>query len=272
VVATGPAPCGAASHEGTLWVGVYRAGTVLRIDPESGRVVKRIRVGRWACRIALTDRALWVTRDRAGVVVRIDLRSGNRRAIAVGRDPFDVMVARGSVWVSSYGTGTIARFDATSGRITRVYRGAEYPAGITFCAGRVWVGHGRDVSSLTSIDPRTHAISNVDTRTDSPAWPRCVRGDLWVTAGDSVLRVDPRAGTVRARIDLGGTAAEAIAGPEGLVWVTDKERSLVHRIGPRRNTWVDSFAAGPGAFSLARTGTSVWVTSFAGSDVRRYDP
>lgn len=33
-----------------------------------------------------------------------------------------------------------------------------------------------------------------------------------------------------------------------------------------------SFSAGPGAFALARAGDAMWVTSFAGSDVRRFDP
>jgi hypothetical protein len=54
--------------------------------------------------------------------------------------------------------------------------------------------------------------------------------------------------------------------------VTDKERSLVHRIDPGSGHVFDSFPAGPGALSQARFGGSVWISSFAGSDVRRYDP
>jgi hypothetical protein len=72
------------------------------------------------------------------------------------------------------------------------------------------------------------------------------------------------------RLRLGGTPAEAAAGPDALVWVTDKERSLVHRVDPKRVVLVDSFAAGPGAYSLARVGGAMWITSFAGADIRRY--
>jgi hypothetical protein len=54
------------------------------------------------------------------------------------------------------------------------------------------------------------------------------------------------------------------------VWVTDKERSLVHRVDPVNRRLVDAFAAGPGAYALARTGDAMWITSFAGSDVRRF--
>jgi hypothetical protein len=60
-------------------------------------------------------------------------------------------------------------------------------------------------------------------------------------------------------------------GPDALVWVTDKERSLVHRIYAKQATVTDTFEAGPGAFALARAGDSMWISSFAGRDVRRFD-
>ncbi len=272
VVATGRAPCGVTAREGAIWVGVYEAGSVLRIDPASGRITKRIRVGRWACRVAVDRKALWVTRDRAGLLVRVNRKTGRRSAIEVGRSPFDVLLARGALWVTSYEIRTIVRIDAARVKPTRLYRDGGFPAGVTFCGGRVWIGHGRDITWLTAIDPVSHRITRADAGTPAPAWPRCVRGELWVTTRDSVLRIDPRTGSVRARLRIGGTPAEAAAAPDGLVWVTDKEHSLVHRIDPKTNTLVDSFAAGPGAYAMAHLGRSMWVTSFAGNDIRRYDP
>jgi streptogramin lyase len=269
VVETGRAPCGLAVDGDELWVGVYEAGTVLRLD-RRGRVRQRLRVGPWACRIALTERAAWVTRDRAGVVVRIDRRTGRPRSKRVGAAPFDVVPAAGSVWVTSFEVGTIARLDAATGRVQRVFRDGASPAGLAFCGGRVWVGHGRDATWLSVIDPLTAAIHRVDVGARGPGWPRCVRGDLWVTTPGSVLRVAPRSGEVRARIPLDATPAEAGAAHDGLVWVTDKERSLVNRIDPSTNRIVDTFPAGPGAYSLARFAGSTWITSFAASDVRRY--
>ena len=56
------------------------------------------------------------------------------------------------------------------------------------------------------------------------------------------------------------------------MWVTDKQYSVVHRLDPSGGSVVDSFPAGPGAFAQARLGRSVWITSFAGTDVRRFDP
>ena len=58
----------------------------------------------------------------------------------------------------------------------------------------------------------------------------------------------------------------------GLVWVTDKQHSTVHRLTPDGERVVDTFPAGPGAFALARARDAMWVTSFAGSDARRFVP
>jgi streptogramin lyase len=275
MVPTGRAPCGLAAHDGRLWIGVYEAGAVLRLAG-TGRVRQRIRVGPWACRVAADERALWVTRDRADAVVRIDLRTGRMRTFDVS-SPFDLAVAAGAVWVTSFDTGTVTRLDRATGRRTRAFRIGGNPAGISRCGGRLWVGHGRDATWLTAIDPATGVSRRVDVGVRTPGWPRCARGELVVTTADSLLRIAPRTGVVRARIRIGGTPAEAAAvrsAREGVwsLWVTDKERSLVHRVDPTVNRVVDSFPAGPGAFALAELGGSMWITSFAGSDVRRYDP
>ncbi len=275
IVPTGRAPCGLAAHEGSLWVGVYEAGTVLRLD-RAGRVAQRIRVGRWACRIAVDDRAVWVTRDNANRVLRIDRATGGRRAVAVS-SPLDIVLAAGSLWVTSFETGVVTRVDPVTARATRVFEIGGNPTGITFCAGRIWVGHGREATWLTAINPRSGRTTQVDVVVSTPRAPQCIRGELWVTTERALLRVAPRSGELLGHLPLEGTpgdvglAVGAVSG-QPTIWVTDKERSLVHRIDPAAGRVFDTFPAGPGAYSLERFGGSVWITSFAGSDVRRYDP
>jgi streptogramin lyase len=275
LVATGRAPCGLAAFGGELWVGVYEAGTVLRLD-RAGRVQRRHRIGRFACQIALDERAAWVTRDNADEVVRIDPRSGRLTRLKIS-SPLDVVLAAGSAWVTSFETGMVTRIDARSGRVTRSWRLGGYPTGITVCGGKVWVGHGRSSTWLTSIDPRTGRTRRVDVVVPTPRMPRCIDDELWVTTEDAALRVSPRTGELRAHISLGGTPAEAglaVSATSGVpvVWVTNKERSLVHRIDPGSGGVLDSFPAGPGALAQDVFAGSVWITSFAGSDIRRYDP
>jgi hypothetical protein len=271
VVETGAGPCGVAARAGSIWVGVYGAGKLLQLDGRTGRTEAATQVGRWACRVAVGPNAVWVTRDRAGELVRVSRGTGRLRRFQVGRGAFDVLLASGSVWTTSYDTGVIAQLDPARLELTRIFKDGVKPAGVTRCNGRIWVGHGDDTTWLTRIDPATNAIRRVDVGTANPGWPRCIRGVLWVTASSTLLKVDATTGEVRARLRLGGTLAEAADGPDALVWVTDKERSLVYRVWGGQPSLTDTFDAGPGAYSLARAGDAMWITSFAGSDVRRFE-
>jgi streptogramin lyase len=269
VVPTGAAPCGATATNGTLWVGVYNSGALLRINAR-GRVTRRIAVGESACRVAVDSRFVWVTRDSANEVVRVNRSTGRLEQVAVGAVPFDVLRADGFVWVTNWDDGTLTKIDPERGAAVATVRVAANPTGLAECGGRIWVGHGRNARRITSIDPTTLRVRRV-TVGATPEWPHCIRGVVWVTAPDSVLRLDARTGRVLSRLRIGDTLADAAAGPDDLVWVTDKQHSVVHRVAASGRSVVDSFPAGPGAFALARVGDSMWVTSFAGADVRRFD-
>lgn len=272
VVATGRAPCGIAARAGSVWVGVYETGELLGIDDTRGQIHTRAEVGRCACRLAVGPGAIWIVRDRPGELVRVSRGTGRMRRTLVGSGAFDVLLAEGSVWTTSNDTAVIAQMDPGSLRLEWAYKDGAKPAGLTRCNGRIWVGHGGAATWLTRIDPSTHRLRRIEVGSLAPGWPRCIRGVLWVTAGDVLLKVDATSGKVRARVRLGGTLAEAAEGPDALVWVTDKERSLVHRVWAGGASVTDEFEAGPGAYSLARAGDAMWITSFAGSDVRRFDP
>lgn len=274
VVETGRAPCGLAAFGGELWVGVYETGQVLRLD-RAGRVQRRHRVGRFACQVAVDGHAAWITRDNADEVVRVDPRSGALTRIRVD-SPLDVALAAGSAWVTSFESGTVSRIAARTGRVARSWRVGGHPTGITACRGKLWVGHGRDATWLTSLDPRTGRTGRVGLAVRTPRMPQCIDGELWVTTEQAALRVSARTGEVLRRFPLGPTLAEAglAVSPGGAraIWVTDKQRSLVHRLDPVSGLAIDSFPAGPGALAQARFAGAVWISSFAGSDVRRYDP
>jgi hypothetical protein len=268
VVQTGRAPCGLQASGGSLWAAVYETGFVLRLD-RAGRVTQRVKVGRFACQLAVTDAAVWVTRDNADRVVRIDRRTGGMRTARVS-SPYGVVAAAGGIWVTSFETGTVTRLDPRTARPTRVLRVGGYPTGIAACGGRVWVGHGRDATWVTAIDPRSGSMRRFDVVVPSPRWPRCIAGQVWVTTPTALLQVDSRSGQLRAHVELGGTLAEAAAAGDSTIWVTDKERSRVHRIWGPGNLVLDSFPAGPGALSLSRFAGSMWISSFAGTDIRRF--
>ena len=269
-VVTGVAPCGAAGHGATLWVGVYTPGRLVAVDTATGRILRSIRVGPTACRVALGANVAWVALDRPGNVVRIDLRSGRRRITPVGPGAFDVARAHRRVWAVSFEMGTVTLLDPRTGAVERVVRVGGYPTGLASCGGRMWVGHGRASTWISSIDPRTLRVRRVPVGAPEPRRPRCIGGAVWVATPDTVLRVDSSSGRVVARLRIGQTLGDLAAAPDGLVWVTDKQHSVVYRVDPTELTIVDSFSAGPGAFAPAQAGRTMWVTSYAGSDVRGY--
>ena len=169
VVPTGEAPCGiVAARDGGLWVGVYGAGKVLRINPTRGKVTTTVRIGRWACRVVVGPAAVWVTRDQAGEIVRISRGSGRLVRLKVGAGAFDLVLARGSVWATSFDIGTVARIDPVLSRVTRVFKVGGNPAGLALCGGRIWVGHGRSASWISTIDPATLRIGRIEVGTEAP--------------------------------------------------------------------------------------------------------
>ncbi|MGH3136115.1 MAG: hypothetical protein ACRDPV_06445 [Gaiellaceae bacterium] len=271
-VATGRAPCGIAARAGSIWIGVYETGQLLRLDARTGRRTATVAVGPWACAVAAGPAAVWVARDRAGELVRVSRRNGRVARTDVATGTYDVLLAHGSVWTTSFDHAAVVRTKPSTLRLERLYEDGSHPTGLASCAGRVWVGYGRATTWLTSIDPLTHRMRRIDVGTTAPRSPECIHGVVWVTTVDSVIRIEPESGRILSRLHLGETLANAAAGPDGLVWVTDKQNSIVYRLTPNGDRVVDSFPAGPGAFALARVGDAMWVTSFAGSDVRRFEP
>lgn len=269
VVPIGRAPCGIAAQGESLWVGVYSTGRLVRLAAETGRVRSTRRIGPDACRLAVGSRAVWVTRDRAGELVRVPRAGGPIRRVSIGPGAFDVALGHGSVWATSFDGGAVVRVNPETASVSRVFDVGPRPSGVAVCGGSIWIGHGGNATWLTAIDPRSNRVRRVDVVVESPGWPRCVGGELWVTTSDAVLWIDAQTRTLRGHFPLGGTPAEAALGPDGLVWITDKQRSVVHRLDPAIGA-IDSFPAGPGAYELVRVGRTMWVTSFAGADVRRF--
>jgi len=271
-VVTGAGPCGAASGFGSVWVAVYGTGRLVRIDPRSNRVVARIRVARGICPIVVAAGSVWVASDMTNMLYRIDPH--RRRIVAripVANWPAHVTAALGSVWVSAYERGTVARVDPRRNRVSRVYAVGGNPSGLAEAGGALWIAFGRNGSSLGRLDPRSGTLTKSSIGHNGPGFLSAGAGSLWTTTADGfAVRFDPSARQVVAAFAIPGTPAEAVAGPDGIVWVAEKQHNTLTRIDPDRNRIVDVTGAGPGALAIARAGGDMWVTSFAGRDIWRF--
>ena len=93
-----------------------------------------------------------------------------------------------------------------------------------------------------------------------------------ITAHDSVLRIDPSTNAVIATLSVNGIPAKGVAQPDGTIWIASKQANTVTRIDPTSNRVIDVQSAGRGACAARDAHGSMWVTSFAGSDVWRFPP
>ena len=269
-ITTGTHPCGIVSAFGSVWV-ANDGGTLVRIDPRTNRVRRRIRVGAGACFMAADARALWIANYKDGLV-RVTPR-GRVQRIAVGATPDSVLVAYGRVWVTTWGSGKLAVVDPRTLKVLRRINVGSKPAGLTGRNGAVWVGFSRDVTSIARVSPGTYRVDRIDVGVPEPRGFVAGTKDLWIQAntGD-LVQFDPIARRVLAHLEVGRTLAQGAVAPDGTIWVPDKEQNLVYRVEPGRRRVVDSFPAGPGAYVTLRAYGSMWVTSYAGRDVRRFKP
>jgi DNA-binding beta-propeller fold protein YncE len=272
-VPTPPAPCGVGSGYGAVWVATDGGGTISRIDPSRNRVTRSIRVGRSACTLSVGAGAVWAIRYNHDEVVRLDPKTWKIRRLHVGHVPADVLVAASSVWVTGWEDRTLTRIDSRTLRVTAVVRLPAPPQGLLLLGGSIWVGSGKDSNEVFRVDPATLAVTRVPVGVRAPGWFVAGAKDVWVvTSEDSVVHIDPVTNQVVTTVPVPGVPVEGASAPDGLLWIPSKQSNTVTRIDPKTNRVVGTLPAGPGAYVAHRAFGSMWVTSYAGADVRRYRP
>jgi streptogramin lyase len=268
-ITTGQSPCGEVAAFGSLWV-ANDGGTLVRIDPKTNRVVRRIRVGSGACSLAASRSALWIANYKRGLT-RVTPR-GRVKTIDVGATPFDVLVAYGRVWVTAWEAGKLAAVDPKTLKVVRRIDVGPRPVGLAARNGALWVGFGRDATSIARVNPLTFRVERFEIGVKAPGWFVAGTKDLWIQANDGdLVHYDPIGRRVLAHLEVGGTLGQGAAAADGTLWMPDKERSVVYRIDPKREKAIGSFPAGPGAYIALRAYRSMWVASYAGTDVRRFN-
>ena len=268
-ITTGGAPCGAVAAFGSVWV-ANDSGLLVRIDPRTNRVDRRIRVGRGSCSLTAAFGSLWIANYRRGLL-RVLPRSGRVRRLGVGSTPFDVLAAFDRIWVTAWAAGKLAVVDPRTLKVVSRIDVGPRPVGLLARNHAVWVGFGRDATSIARVNPATRDVKKIDVGARAPGWFVAGARELWIQANDGdLLHVDPVTERVLAKLQIGRTLGQGAGARNGTIWVPDKEQSVVYRIDPEHEHVLDSFRAGPGAYFVLRAYGSMWVTSYAGNDVWRF--
>jgi DNA-binding SARP family transcriptional activator/ABC-type branched-subunit amino acid transport system substrate-binding protein/DNA-binding beta-propeller fold protein YncE len=176
---------------GGVWV-TDGSRDLVRVDPDTSKVVGAIDVGHSLNGVAVGEGAVWTISGRAATVFRIDPRTSRVTArIPIGHPgpqapyPIAIEVGLGSVWVLNANVATVTRIDAherivTARKTIGVERG---PQRLAVGDGAAWVAN-RD-GTLSRIDAETNATTNFAIGhglLDVGVGP----GAVWVTATSGV--------------------------------------------------------------------------------------
>jgi sugar lactone lactonase YvrE len=124
-----------------VWVSVIRDGTVVRIDPTTDEVDRRVRLspaGSQPEGLAWDGAHLWVVDQAGGRAVELDPAGTVVASYRTGAEPRLAAAGDGAVWIANYGGTSVSR--VAHGRVRTVsLPGCSGPQGIAEAAGRVWV-------------------------------------------------------------------------------------------------------------------------------------
>lgn len=200
-----PLPHGAAATRYGVWVANTDLDEVVRLNPETGAVTKRIRFG-------------------------IDVN---------GEAPWNPIVDQGTVWVST-DDGRVVGIDAATGRQVANVKLPIREARFTWTRGHVLVVSGRGGDSfavdVTQADqPTTEPATGFTTlqHMGNVQALTAAAGSLWMVrvGPDELLRLDPATFEITGRMPLSGIDSDSpipaqIVSTDGAVWIRTQDKVL----------------------------------------------
>lgn len=260
------------SGSGAVWAADTAKGQILRLDPRSRRVVKRIPVGGEAI-VRAGAGAVWVLNER-GRLLRIDPATNRvtsrTRLITGGRgvqlSALDVQILGGAPWV--LGVEGALRINARTGRVehlTRLEDELTEPFFITADDDSIWIykrdeglrrydlGTGRKVGELPTRLP---------TATEMLPTPE---GPVYATREGEVARADAGDGHIVWRRKLGTSVSGLPVARGDTLWVHASDAAGRDRLVELDLTSGELRSSAPlpefGAAGAALVGRQVWITT-----------
>jgi YVTN family beta-propeller protein len=262
------------------------------IDPATNRVVAQYAVGGTPTSVAVGGGAVWTVNADGQTISRVDMRSRAVKTFGLGAVPIDLAASRDAVWAvaSDRGTNTVQRtrgpatlvqLEARSGAIVattalRPSRGRTFivpPQLVAAGSGAVWIiGRTRRLHRVDTLTGRARVLPRL--RVGSVATGD---GQVWALADrprgePDLVRLDPRTGAIRTRIELPATDFGAIAVGGGAVWLTDAFAGVVWRVDTAGKPVQRTIDVGGGVDSVAFGAGAAWAGNSVTGTVTRIDP
>jgi class 3 adenylate cyclase/streptogramin lyase len=281
--------------------------SLVRIDPETLKPTKVVRIGTRPDLVVASGGFVWIThhvlrdfsmgglRDAGDrTLTRVDPDTGEVVTVGGGLAPCGLAAEpSGDIWVancfvSGGPTSNVVRVNATTLRFEATWpvRGGEgFVRSLVYGEGSLWVSEvfpgAEERNVVTRVDPETgeQLLIRLPSLTKGTplAWSEGY-GDLWVSNFDlgTLTRVHPSTGTAEiVESDLYLPGAVTIAGD--VVWVGDWDGPRVERLAAvgahrRRTISLPGHNAQGGVWAVAVGEGKVWATTPRDGALWRIDP
>jgi DNA-binding beta-propeller fold protein YncE len=237
-----------AAGEGFVWLADPDTSTLLKIDPETREIVRRIGIasGDIPTSIAVGKGSVWVAVKRARSLAVLELAPelGNPRRppVVIDRSRFPsfegavVTVGEGAVWTLEPSTGQVSRIDGETGQVVMLKEGVDAHS-IAVGQGAIWLGGNNGV---TRMDPATGAILKAIDVGGPPSVSTSIAvggADVWFARGSApkVWEIETRTNAITQTFAVGAGPAWVAVG-EGGVWVANSIDGTVSRLGSTEAT------------------------------------
>lgn len=264
------APCAAAAGGKWVWVSEYAQPYLLKIDPQTNKVVSRTGIGTGSCGLGFGAGSMWIEDTNTSTVSRVSVATGKRStAIKVGSTPYDTTFAYGSAWTTAHVQGELERIDPARNRVVNRWK-LPMATGAVGAFGAAW---GAGTNGVIRVDAESHKLLATIPVAGGAGWTAASADAVWVTTPTGLARIDPTTNAVAATIPLPG--APYLGDPDvvdGQVWVPEIRKNSIAVVDPASNAVTETLRSGIGPFVVTAIHGEAWVPSWKGKDIWRYRP
>jgi DNA-binding beta-propeller fold protein YncE len=227
---------------GSVWVARDVGDEVDRIDPETNKLVARIKVDSRPGGLAAGGGYVWAFHFLGPYLTRIDETTGDKRVFTIDRAAgTGIAVDGGAVWLLTANPSSVIKIDPASGKVlARIPLKPPQPPkhGIVDTwwmaagGGSLWVAIA-NYDQAARVDEATAKVkAYVPVPVQIPFGAAVYRGSAWIAGESKVVRIDPAANQVAGVVTLSRSRAvftQVTAGPSGL-WATDYDAGKLYRL------------------------------------------
>jgi streptogramin lyase/predicted Ser/Thr protein kinase len=276
-IAIGTPPLRITADAQGAWVTSERDGTVTRLEPATGNVLRQVTLQPGISGIAIGSKWLWVTDPRRHQLLRLDAQTlQQEREIEIPGAPGPIALSAKPrrVWVADEDGGGIAVVNAENdSRIRTQLPPQAAPLHLAVGAGALWASSS-STASVRRIDLGTLEPGEPILAGPHPAGITVAHGIIWVTnpPRGTVTEIDPSLHQVQGQIDVGAKPGGIDAGTD-TIWVANAGDDTVSRIDLETGEVEgDPIHVGSEPGAIAVGGDAVWVVNNGDGTVTRIEP